>query len=176
MNTWDMENNYAFIDAQNVNLSIKSQGRKLDWKVFRQYLTKKYKVTKAYLFIGFMPEHQDMYSFFQDVGYHLIFKPVLSLKNGETKGNVDAELVLQAVIDIQKYDKAIIVTGDWDFSCLIKYLYQQQKLLTLIVPDIHHYSKFLGKAAKERLDSLTNLKGRLEYQQKKKIAPTKPKT
>jgi hypothetical protein len=51
-----------------------------------------------------------MYSFFQDAGYHLIFKPVLSLKNGTTKGNVDAELVLQAIIDIDKYDKAVIIT------------------------------------------------------------------
>ncbi|KKP92579.1 MAG: hypothetical protein UR98_C0023G0008 [Parcubacteria group bacterium GW2011_GWA1_36_12] len=43
---------YAFIDSQNLNLGIKSQGWKLDWRKFRQYLRNKYSVVKAYLFIG----------------------------------------------------------------------------------------------------------------------------
>jgi len=43
--------NFAFIDAQNVHLGIKSLGWQLDWGRFRVYLREKYKVTKAYLFI-----------------------------------------------------------------------------------------------------------------------------
>ncbi len=31
---------YAFIDSQNLNLGVKSQGWKLDWRKFRQYLNK----------------------------------------------------------------------------------------------------------------------------------------
>jgi len=84
----------------------------LDWKRFRIYLREKFHVIKAYLFIGYIPENQDMYTFFQNVGYTLIFKPVLNLKDGSTKGNVDAELVLQAVSELLDYNKAIIVTGD----------------------------------------------------------------
>jgi uncharacterized LabA/DUF88 family protein len=137
---------------------MRDQGRKLDWKKFRRYLETKYKVQKAYLFIGYIPENQDLYSFFQEIGFHLIFKPVLSLKNGKTKGNVDAELVLQAILDIEKYDKAIIVTGDGDFACLIKHLYQTKKLLTLIVPNVKAYSIFLKNTAKEKIDSLSNLR------------------
>ena len=41
--------NYAFIDAQNVHLGIKSLGWKIDWKKFRVYLKDKYKVANAYL-------------------------------------------------------------------------------------------------------------------------------
>ncbi|HYT02488.1 MAG TPA: hypothetical protein VEL70_06225, partial [Candidatus Acidoferrum sp.] len=43
---------FAFIDSQNLNLGVQSQGWKLDWRKFRQYLHNKYGVTKAYLFIG----------------------------------------------------------------------------------------------------------------------------
>lgn len=43
---------YAFIDSQNLNLGVRSQGWKLDWRKFRQYLRNKYNVGKAYLFIG----------------------------------------------------------------------------------------------------------------------------
>ncbi|MDD2565422.1 MAG: NYN domain-containing protein [Candidatus Gracilibacteria bacterium] len=163
-----VENNYAYIDAQNVNISIQSQKWKLDRKKFRIYLTEKYKVTRAYMFIGYIPENQDMYTFFQELGYVLIFKSVLTLHDGETKGNVDAELVLQAMIDYNKYSKAVIVTGDGDFACLINYLYKNEKLLTLIVPNERRYSIFLKNTAKEKLDSLTNLRKKLQYRVYKK--------
>lgn len=42
---------YAFIDSQNLNLGVKSQGWKLDWRKFRQYLRNKYKVVEAYLLV-----------------------------------------------------------------------------------------------------------------------------
>ena len=60
-----MENNYAFIDSQNLNLGIKSLGWKLDFKKFRIYLKEKYHVATAYIFIGFMPANQNLYSSLQ---------------------------------------------------------------------------------------------------------------
>jgi uncharacterized LabA/DUF88 family protein len=155
-------NNYAYIDAQNVNLSIQNQGRKLDWRRLFVYLKERYKVQKAYMFIGFMPANQEMYNFFQTIWYTLIFKPVLELE-GKTKGNVDAELVLQAMIDLNEYDQAVVVSGDGDFGCLVEYLYARSKLARLIVPNLHQYSIFLKKTAKERIDSLSNLKKKLGF-------------
>jgi len=54
-------NNYAFIDSQNLNLSIRSLGWKLDFARFRVYLKEKYGVTKAFLFIGFVEGNNDLY-------------------------------------------------------------------------------------------------------------------
>lgn len=155
-------NNYAFIDAQNVNLSIQNQWWKLDRRKLFVYLKEKYKVKKTYMFIGFVPTNQEMYNFFQSIGYTLIFKPVLELE-GKTKGNVDAELVLQAMIDLAEYDQAVIVTWDGDFGCLVDYLYRQEKLARLIVPNARQYSIFLKQTAKERLDSLSSLKRKLGF-------------
>lgn len=56
------ENNYAFIDSQNLNLGIQSLGWKLDYRRFRVYLKEKYKVSIAYMFIGYIPANQDLYS------------------------------------------------------------------------------------------------------------------
>jgi len=170
-NRTKMEKNFVFIDTQNINLSIQDQWWKLDWKKFNKYLQKKYKAVKIYLFIWYVPENQSMYTFFQNCWYTLIFKPVLELNNWQTKWNVDAELVLQAMIDYKKYDKAVIITWDGDFACLVKYFYKKNKLLMLIVPNERKYSIFLRKTAKEKIDSLTNLRTKLEY--KKKVAPTK---
>jgi len=70
----------AFIDSQNLNLAIKEQGWKLDFKRFRKYLQDKYGVTKAFIFIGYIPTQQSLYTALQDYGYILVFKPTLSFK------------------------------------------------------------------------------------------------
>jgi hypothetical protein len=90
------QNNYAFIDSQNLNLSIREQGWAMDFRKFRQYLERKYGIAKAFLFIGYVYENRDLYITLQKSGYILVFKPTLKLPNGRVKGNVDAELVLQA--------------------------------------------------------------------------------
>src|SRR3989344_2216543 len=97
---------YAFIDSQNLNLAIRSLGWNLDFIQFLIYLKDKFKVKKAFLFIGFIKENQKLYNFLTKTGYHLVFKPTLTrkIKGGhETKGNVDAELVLHAMIQFKNY-------------------------------------------------------------------------
>lgn len=128
-------NNYAFIDSQNLNLAIREQGWVLDFKRFRKYLEDKYQVAKAFLFIGFIPQNQDLYTSLQKAGFILVFKPTLFLPDGKVKGNVDAELVLHAMIEYPHYDKALIVTGDGDFYCLVDYLRKNDKLAKLMVPN-----------------------------------------
>lgn len=61
-----------------------------------------------------------MYEAMRDYGYEVIFKPVIGDGNS-VKGNVDAELVLQVMHEYQNYNKAVIVSGDGDFYCLVKY-------------------------------------------------------
>lgn len=156
--------NYAFIDSQNVNLGIKELGWKLDWKKFRIYLKEKHAVGTAYMFIGYIEENQDLYRSLQKSGYILIFKEILKNKDGFVKGNCDAELVLQAMIDFKKYKKAVIVSGDGDFSCLVRHLKKQTKLEKVLVPNIFKYSALLKKAAaNEHLDYMNNLKSKLAY-------------
>jgi uncharacterized LabA/DUF88 family protein len=135
------KNNYAFIDSQNLNLAIRDQGWKLDSRRFRKYLEDKYGVSKAFIFIGYIPTNQSLYTSLQEYGYILIFKPTLSLPDGNVKGNIDAELVLHTMIEFPNYDKAVIVTGDGDFHCLVEYLKKQNKLKKLIVPDRNKFSR-----------------------------------
>ncbi len=156
--------NYAFIDSQNVNLGIKDQGWKLDWTKFRVYLREKFGVETAYIFIGYIEENKDLYLSLQKSGYILVFKETLKNKDGIVKGNCDAELVLQAMIDYDKYERAIIVSGDGDFACLVRHLKKQGKLGRVIVPNIRKYSALLKRAAaKEHLDCMDNLRDKLVY-------------
>lgn len=140
---------FAFIDSQNLNLGVKSTGWTLDYTKFRVYLEEKYGVEKAYLFIGQIAGNEKLYTYLQESGYVLIFKPTLEFKKNQqrvTKGNVDAELVLHAMIQWNNYDKAVIVSGDGDFHCLIEHLNDNHKLEKILVPN-HKYSSLLRKFA-----------------------------
>lgn len=136
---------YAFIDSQNLNLGVRSQGWKLDFERFRVYLHDKYKVNKAFLFIGFIPTNKKLYEFLTKAGYVLIYKPVVeSKRHVKTKGNVDAELVLHTMIEFPRFNKAIVVSGDGDFHCLVEYLDKKKKLAKIIVPN-KKYSSLLRR-------------------------------
>lgn len=137
--------NYAFIDSQNLHLGIKDQGWELDFARFRVYLKDKYDIKKALLFIGYVKGNEGLYKYLQESGYVCIFKPTLELPDSEVKGNVDAELVLHTMIHINDFARALIVTGDGDFHCLVEYLLEQEKLLALMVPNHKKYSALLKK-------------------------------
>lgn len=162
------DNNYAYIDSNNLNLGVKSMGWNLDFKKFRIYLKEKYCISVCYLFIGFIPENQNLYTSLQKDGYVLKFKPVLLDKNGGHKGNVDADLVLQAAIDCceNNFSKAVIITSDGDFYSLVKCLYDKGKLAAVLSPYTETCSILLKKTAREKIRFIDNLRGKLEYKKK----------
>lgn len=156
------QNNYAFIDSQNVQFAIRDLGWELDWARFRVYLQEKYSVKKAYLFIGYIEGNNSLYTKLQSAGFVCVFKPTLKYRDGTTKGNCDAELVLQAMIEYPIYEKAIIVTGDGDFYCLVKYLLEQAKLFTVLIPNVFKYSALLKRFGKKHLNFMNELQAKLE--------------
>lgn len=165
-----LRNNYAFIDSQNLNLSIRELGWRLDFRRFCVYLKEKYSVTKAFLFIGYIEGNSGLYKSLQEAGFICIFKPTLKYKDGTTKGNCDAELVLQAMIEYPNYEQAIIVTGDGDFHCLVKYLVDQGKPRALIIPNQFKYSALLKmKIFRQYLRFMNDLRGLLAYKKEKAL-------
>jgi len=161
------ENNYAFIDSQNLNLSIKSLGWTLDFKRFRVYLKEKYHVTKAFLFIGYIEENFKLYTLLQEDGFICIFKPTLLYKNKKIKGNCDAELVMHTILKLDDYDKAVIVSGDGDFYCLIEFLITHNKLMALLIPNKNQFSALLKfKEFKLFTYYINEQKDKLEYKKR----------
>ncbi len=150
---------YAFIDSQNLNLGtskdIKKDGKiiykgwRLDFKKFRQYLSDKFRVKKAFLFIGYIKQYETMYKNLKSYGFDLVFKPTVKDNHGKPKGNVDAELVLHAAkIQYGNYDKAVIVAGDGDFYCLHEFLEKNKKLLGILIPNTKSESSLLKRFQK----------------------------
>jgi uncharacterized LabA/DUF88 family protein len=150
---------YVFIDSQNLNLGTSKDifrnkkkiysGWKLDYKKFRQYLSDKFRISKASLFIGYIKQNQGLYQKLRSFGYELIFKQTIKDDYGKPKGNVDAELVLHcSAIEYPNFDKAIVVSGDGDFYCLHEYLEKKRKLLRIIIPNDKSESSLLRRFQK----------------------------
>lgn len=181
--------NYAFIDSQNLNLgvrndikygkTVKYRGWNLDFTKFYVYLKENLKVKKAFLFIGYMKENKELYKSLKKAGYELVFKPILEVKTKKEvkiKGNVDAELVLHAMIHFEDYQRAVIVSGDGDFHCLVEYLEQKKKLGWVVIPNKFSYSSLLRKYGKF-FRYMNDLKPRLElkkYKTRGIISRTEP--
>lgn len=159
-------NNYAFIDSQNLNLGIQKLGWKLDYRKFRIYLAEKYGVKKAYIFIGFVTLNQSLYDRLQEAGFILKFKPTIPDDGGKIKGNIDADLVLRAALELNDYDEAVIVSSDGDFYSLVQYLYENGKLAAVLSPDIKNCSSLLKQTAKEKMQFMNELRNKLEYKKK----------
>ncbi len=140
--------NYAFIDGNNLHLGIKQLNWKVDYKKFRVYLRDKYSVVKAYYFIGYMEGNEKLYNYLISSGYTMVYKPVVQDATGTLKGNCDAELVLQAMIDLNNYNQAIIISSDGDFTCLADYLQQNNKLRAVMAPHQDTTSVLLKKKIK----------------------------
>ena len=162
---------YAFIDSQNLNLGVRSQGWQIDYQKLRLYLKNKYNVTKAFLFIGLVVGNERLYEQLQNAGFILIFKPTVRyIQDGRdtVKGNVDAELVLHAAaIEYANYDQALIVSGDGDFRCLIEFLIAHNKLARIMTPN-RNYSRLLHQFT-TYIVSVDRLRERLEYTTKNQL-------
>jgi uncharacterized LabA/DUF88 family protein len=160
--------NYAFIDGTNLHQTMKKVGWALDYRRFRVYLSEHYGVAKAYYFFGYMPENTALYTFLQSAGFILVFEPILVTPEGKVKGNCDAELVLQAMIDINEYEKAVIISSDGDFYCLVNHLRENNKFECVLSPRRELCSKLLRKAARERMYFIDTLREKLEYRKRKR--------
>jgi len=69
------------------------------------------------------------------------------------------------MVEYPNYSKALIVTGDGDFYCLLDYLNKHDKLLKLMIPDQMKFSSLFRKLM-PHIVFMNNLKDKLEHKGK----------
>jgi len=125
-----------YIDGNNLYRGAKELGFEIDYKKFRGWLRQKYNANSIYLFIGLVPERVKFYEYLQECGFILVFKQTVSV-GGIVKGNCDAEIVLKTVSDFYTkiFNSCILITGDGDFGCLVKFLEENKAISCVLSPD-----------------------------------------
>lgn len=178
MDVASQRSNYAFIDGINLHLTFEYLEWKLDYRKLRIYLKKRHNVTTAYYFIGFIEENNNIYTDLEAYGYSLKFRAVstnrtpaivcphchqiVEPEKDKIKCDCDADLVLQAMDDISRYDKAILISSDGDFDNLVTKLLHVNKLKLVLGSCKEGCSKLLKRAARGRIEFLDSLRDELE--------------
>ena len=133
MNT---KKNIAYIDGANLHQGMNALGWDLDYKKFRTWLTDKFDISTAYIFLGNIPKYSKLYAHLQESGFILIFKEVVYDNAGKAKGNCDADLVLKVTQDFYKntYEKMILISSDGDYASLISFVLSENRCLGVLSP------------------------------------------
>lgn len=153
---------YAFIDSQNLKKSVEAIDRKIDYKRFRLWLERKYGVTNAVMYFGYMRNRQSHYDHLQKCGFELVFRDV-EYRLGKTKANVDICLAISVMDQLDDIEKAYLVTSDGDFFDLCERLKQDDKFGGVISPqNKNHCSTLLKRSAGGRIAYIPELIGKFE--------------
>lgn len=163
------ENNFAYIDGANLDKAIKELGWSLDYKRFRVWLSEKYAIKRAYIFIGLISKYKNLYTYLQECGFTLIFKEVVYDGNGKPKGNCDADFVLQAMRDCyeNKFENAVIVASDGDYASLVSFLNEKEKLAVILSPAMEKKCSILLKRTGVKISYINDQRSILEVQKEK---------
>ena len=154
------ENNLTFIDGQNLYMGTRSD--KPAWEVdlvkFREYLSRKYHVQRAYYFLGYVNEdYQDLYSSIQEAGFILVFKQHSPAMLGKKKGNVDTDIVFNIMKKIYKkepFDKIVLIAGDGDYKRLADFLIEEKRFKKILFPNKKFASSLYKTLGAEYFDHL----------------------
>jgi uncharacterized LabA/DUF88 family protein len=137
---------YVFIDASNLWAVQKAKGKLFDLAKLKQYLTTKHSADelKVYYYDAFPEQKTREYSvegkfrFYVYLEKALKFvvrkKPLKQIKVNtgndiviEEKGNMDVEMAIDVVNQVNKYDEAILFSGDSDFLALVRFVRNKNK-------------------------------------------------
>jgi uncharacterized LabA/DUF88 family protein len=150
---------YIFIDSANIIYGAKASGEwKVDLKKLFSYLQNKYQTKKIFYYAGFKnksPKDKEKLDKLIKIGYTLKVKPLKfipqppEIKNNlcpkckyrwtnttskppTVKANCDVDLTLDVVAKMDKFEKAVILSGDGDFLPLYKFLEINNKTVSII--------------------------------------------
>ena len=166
--------NYAFIDGQNFYMG--TARRQVDpWKIdhfrFRVYLRQKYKVEKAFYFLGYLDESLEaLYENIQAAGFIINFREHTSLMLGKKKGNVDSDVIFNIMKRMyyrEPFDKVVLVSGDGDYKKFVDFLIVESKLEKVLFPEGARASSLYKKIGAPYFAALDNPDTRRKLEMKK---------
>ena len=132
---------YVFIDASNVWNAVKSVKKFIEYKKLKTYFMHNFSASKVEIFYydaypkdgtrdyDLDAKHKFYTYLKKGLGFIVRKKELKRIsvvgENGESiieKGNMDVEITIDALHNINKYNMAVLFSGDADFLALVNYL------------------------------------------------------
>ncbi|MBL7033932.1 MAG: NYN domain-containing protein [Candidatus Delongbacteria bacterium] len=133
-----MERVALFIDGNHIHSAQRYLRWSIDWVKFRQYFDQEYDLIEADYYRTLRnphaPEERNFGKFLATNGYHLrenVAQRAVDKVTGERiqKGNLDVDLVIDAITSTEQWDIAVLVTGAESFVPLIRALREREKVV-----------------------------------------------
>ncbi len=163
---------FAFIDASNIIYGATAEGWFIDHKKLLVYLKRKYQCSKLFFYFGKDDKNIKQAKFLQKLksfGYTLRVKQIKRYGKRQ-KANCDVDLTMDMLLLQDKYDRAVVLTGDGDFLPLFEYLKKHRKRI-LIIAFSKRTSRELRRFVGSKFIGLSNERYLLERKVQKKGGP-----
>lgn len=154
---------YLFIDASNIFYSQQTLGWRVDYQKLKKYLEKECDLKGLYFYTGKIGQNHKQQRFLEKMilyGYQIRTKEVKMIKVTpniyERKGDLDAELIIDALKHIDDFDTCILMSGDSDFAPLVDELKERGKWVIVMSTRGHISKELLDRAKYIDLRKLKN--------------------
>ncbi len=161
----------VFIDAANLESSVKSLGWWIDYNKLRALFPKESLIEIRDYCVRHNTENQDQFfTFLKRNGFTLITKPLKIIKDEDIdrgdirKANFDVEIAVDAMEMQDSFNTFVLFSGDSDFDYLLKRLRNKGKIV-IVVSAKNHISKELIDSSHKYID-LKKLKTLIERKDK----------
>lgn len=158
---------YVFIDAANILYSQQTLQWRVDYAKLQKYFKSECDVRGIHFYTGRVGDNEKQNAFLEklgSLGYRVKAKEVKRIKIGknsyEWKGNLDAELIIDALKHSDEFDTCVLMSGDSDFAPLVDELKAREKWV-VVMSTKHHISRELIERAK--YVNLKKLKDRISF-------------
>lgn len=138
---------YVFIDASNIWQAQKAKGKMFDYEKLKAFLKDKFEASEIEMFYytaypaqktreyDLQGKHNFLTFLRKGLGFTVRGKKLkrITVRNDKTgdviqeKGNMDVEMTIDIIHCLDKYDIAILFTGDSDFLALMTYVRKRGK-------------------------------------------------
>lgn len=167
--------NQAFVDGQNLFLGTvhAPQPWKVDLCRFREYLYKRYKINKAFYFLGVYDEKlKALYRDIFEAGFKVVFRAHNSNSQSIKKGNVDTDIVFMMMRNFceeKNSGKLYLVSGDGDYFKAVKHLLRKGKFGKMLFPARNKASSLYRQLSHNYFDYLDAPEIKSKIQQKRRL-------
>jgi uncharacterized LabA/DUF88 family protein len=111
-----------FIDGNNLFHAARSVGVEIDYAKFLNFLRNDSPLLRAFFYTGVDEKAERQQGFLlwmRRNGYRVVEKELKTYADGTKKANLDVEIAVDMLSLADKYDTAVLVSGDEDFSYAI---------------------------------------------------------
>jgi uncharacterized LabA/DUF88 family protein len=111
-----------FIDGNNLFHAARSVGVEIDYAKFLNFLRNESPLLRAFFYTGVderAERQQGFLLWMRRNGYRVVEKELKTYSDGTKKANLDVEIAVDMLSLADKYDTAVLVSGDEDFAYAI---------------------------------------------------------